>query len=138
MMTLEQISEKIRDHLIAQKARSIGELGISCKYRGHNGMMCAVGCLITDEVYDSTGGIIEGECADASSVHQALVDSLGFQFTEAVEKMLLNWQAYHDDYACLRFVAGSPTLSYKRWLSTDEESDSPEALHKFIMSGDLK
>lgn len=51
-MTNQEIFDKVVTHLLTQNKRSTAFSG-SCQYRGQNGAMCAVGCLITDEVYDS-------------------------------------------------------------------------------------
>ena len=47
------VIEKIAQHLAKQRARSIKTFNgmLSCAYRGKNGTMCAVGCLIPDEMY---------------------------------------------------------------------------------------
>ncbi len=52
MLTLREIFEKVKAHLLTQNSRSMmpGD-DMMCAYRGVNGMMCAVGCLIPDEKY---------------------------------------------------------------------------------------
>lgn len=60
-MTAQEIFDKIVSHLRAQGVKSI-EFGggpdllqpgeVRCLYRGPLGTKCAVGCLISDEVYD--------------------------------------------------------------------------------------
>jgi len=133
MKTLVQISEKIRDHLTAQKARSLSDNGL-CRYRGENGLMCAVGCLITDEVYSNNAGRIESECADNHKVHNALVESLGFEIDEPTERMMCRWQEYHDDYVCTPEI-GSQVLSYGRWVRDGDEASSPANIHKLLIEG---
>lgn len=39
-------------HLLKQKKQSIKEDGIICLYRGPNGLKCAAGALIPDELYN--------------------------------------------------------------------------------------
>jgi hypothetical protein len=46
------------DHLATQKARAWSEDNGTCGYRTETGLMCAVGCLIPDELYDPE---IEGD-----------------------------------------------------------------------------
>lgn len=52
-MTNQQIFDKVATHLLKQGAKSQQHTGEqpTCAYRGENGMMCAVGCLIKDEDY---------------------------------------------------------------------------------------
>lgn len=49
-MTPQEVFDKVAKHLLTQNAESI--LGNGCAYRGTHGRMCAVGCLIPDELYD--------------------------------------------------------------------------------------
>lgn len=51
-MDNKEVFYKVKAHLIQAKGRSAE--GSSCKYRGPDGGMCAVGCLIPDELYDPT------------------------------------------------------------------------------------
>jgi hypothetical protein len=49
-LSKQEIFDRVAVHLLTQNERSADE--IFCKYRGPEGRMCAVGCLIPDEVYD--------------------------------------------------------------------------------------
>ena len=116
-MTPIEISEKIRDHLINQNAKALNEYG-GCRYRGNNGSMCAVGCLITDEVYTP-----DLECATVSA--DRIIDALNKSGIELKHNtplmfMLRNWQQYHD-------------ADYGYWLHDPEKHPSPEQKHKTIM-----
>jgi hypothetical protein len=58
-MNKQQIFDKVARHLLKQNAKSrVVETGpdsdetVHCKYRGPDGLMCAVGCLIPDDLYD--------------------------------------------------------------------------------------
>lgn len=58
-MTKQQVFDKVVTHLLAQGEASTA--GRGCAYRGRNGLMCAVGCLIPDEMYNSEmEGILAG------------------------------------------------------------------------------
>ncbi len=46
----QAVFDKVVKHLLTQKRRSEGKQG--CAYRGKDGDMCAVGCLISDKAYD--------------------------------------------------------------------------------------
>jgi hypothetical protein len=51
-MTNQEIFDKVARHLLTQGARSMGPNGtVQCLYRGSDGLKCAVGCLIPDELY---------------------------------------------------------------------------------------
>jgi hypothetical protein len=49
-MTNQEIVNKVAKHLRIQGVRSANTTG-ACKYRGDNGLSCAVGCLIPDSAY---------------------------------------------------------------------------------------
>ena len=44
MLTQQQVFDKVVNHLLTQKKKSIDDLG--CCYLNPDGLMCAVGCLI--------------------------------------------------------------------------------------------
>ena len=48
-MTLQEIYNKVRKHLLTQNKRA-SQNG-ACRYRTADGSMCAIGCLITDAEY---------------------------------------------------------------------------------------
>jgi hypothetical protein len=52
-MTKQEIFDKVATHLLTQNAKSIVGSGVDsfCRYRGENGMKCAVGVLISDDEY---------------------------------------------------------------------------------------
>ena len=54
-MEAQEIFDKVAPHLFTQGCRSSADAAdffASCLYRGPNGMSCAVGVLIPDELYD--------------------------------------------------------------------------------------
>lgn len=52
-LTNQECYEKIRAHFSAKGAEyGYDEYECNCVYRGSDGQKCAVGCLITDELYD--------------------------------------------------------------------------------------
>ena len=59
-MTLQEQFDKMVNHLRKQGERSINDSD-GCMYRGNNGLMCAVGCLIPDDIYTVD---MEGQPAD--------------------------------------------------------------------------
>ena len=48
MLSKQEIFNKVRDHLLVQDGPSVGPKG-QCMYRGVDGSMCAVGCLLKDD-----------------------------------------------------------------------------------------
>lgn len=62
-MNTQEMFDTVVKHLLSQKKRSMGrfasqaeELDLMddsmCAYRGENGLKCAIGCLIPDDLYD--------------------------------------------------------------------------------------
>lgn len=47
----QEVFDYIVAFLLKQGARSVGGDG-ACRYRGDDGTMCAIGCLLPDETYD--------------------------------------------------------------------------------------
>lgn len=124
MTKFEELSAKVRDHLIKQHAQSISLESAGCRYRGSNGTMCAVGCLIPDDVYADS---LEGLIATNERIITALVAS-GIEGTdENTVNMLRAWQTYHDHnnraFDC----------SYSAWLEYGGKDNHPETFHQKLM-----
>ena len=53
-MTAQQVFDKVARHLLKQNKKSLIQsgAGATCAYRGNDGLMCAVGCLIPDDQYN--------------------------------------------------------------------------------------
>jgi hypothetical protein len=106
-MDKQKVFDKVVNHLLTQNKQSIeysvrdGET--SCAYRGADGLMCAVGCLIADSAYDE---ILEGASSDTFSVTKALIAS-GIDVEDKADKLLLrSLQLMHDGL-------GVPQKKYK-------------------------
>ena len=94
LITHFEVYEKVKAHLLKQRARSLGDKG--CAYRGfNNGAMCAVGCLIKDEHYTTE---LEGLRADCGNVWYALCASLNIPGKQPSNfaRMILQLQTIHD------------------------------------------
>ena len=50
--TSQEIFDFVAHHLLTQNECSVSPLGKGCAYYGQNGLKCAAGCLIPDELYD--------------------------------------------------------------------------------------
>lgn len=125
-MTLLQISEKIRDHLIKQNAQS-DDKG-QCQYRSSDGGMCAVGCLIVDDAYSTE---LEMKTALHYLVQDAVSRSLKFVPDSSTQRFLKLWQTYHDSY----MADGTFVANYTRWIhegSKPDAENSPSAVHEYL------
>ena len=122
---LVELSEKIRDHLTKQKARAVQEVPVvtelgttfetRCRYRGDNGTMCAVGCLIPDERYDIS---LEGFSAGHHSILGAVFgDDVTSDDEHKAERLFATWQHYHDHG------------DYRQWCEGAAWASSPESVH---------
>lgn len=69
-MTKQKIFDTVAIHLLTQNAKSTETIPhidpssnptVNCRYRGQDGRMCAIGCLIPDDYYDISieGGNVE-------------------------------------------------------------------------------
>lgn len=71
MLTNQEIFERAIDHLLAQKQKSVQgkeeqPAEMICRYRTSEGLKCAVGCLISDELYDAhIEGTVPGLISEA-------------------------------------------------------------------------
>lgn len=123
-MTDREIFERVRAHLLKQNARSgivvtdeDGEDSTECRYRGPDGMMCAVGCLITDEAYDEAmesalvPGVENGvwvSLGPTSSVAAvSALNASGIPARYSTMRLLYNLQSLHDS---------SPVVNWKSKL----------------------
>jgi hypothetical protein len=51
-MSYPEIYQKCRTHLLTQGEKSLEAKYVNCRYRTADGLSCAVGCLIFEELYD--------------------------------------------------------------------------------------
>lgn len=94
MKTLQETFDKIVDHLRKQNSKSLMEAprDDTCAYRGQDGKMCAVGCLIKDEFYDPS---LEENIVQNKLVKNALNLS-GYCTDEKFLKLMESMQQCHD------------------------------------------
>lgn len=104
-------NDKIEQHLINQKARSVDKDNSTCMYRGDEGRMCAAGCLIPDAFY---GLHLESKSINVL-IEQGLMDVFP---TDITTDELELWQRYHDSVAYL--VALGSSWRYKEWIDGNE------------------
>lgn len=53
MMTAQQVFDRSAEHLLKQQQRSTMEGGKGCVYRNANGLQCAAGPFVVDEIKDT-------------------------------------------------------------------------------------
>ena len=87
--TYKEVFELVRTHLLAQKAPSLSSDGDAmCMYRGSYGRKCAIGCLISDEDYNTD---MEGSCVDN------VIYVNGDVIYDPYIEMLASLQTLHDE-----------------------------------------
>ena len=100
-MTQREVFDKVKNHLLVQGARAQDGVG-ACQYRDDEGLMCAVGCLISDEHYSTA---LEGHSIRRANmepepgtqlVRDALVNS-GVVLDASTIDMLYDLQLLHDE-----------------------------------------
>jgi hypothetical protein len=93
---MSQIFNKVSKHLLKQNAKSMSD-GDNCQYRSDEGLSCAVGCLMTDDMYDYS---LEGEAVSSDQVVDAIAPILGVQASKIEVKLDLlgELQRIHDDF----------------------------------------
>lgn len=50
----QDVFDTIAEHLLRQGKRSLGRVRSTCQYHNADGLKCAAGCLVPDDVYDFT------------------------------------------------------------------------------------
>jgi len=94
-MNLQQIFDKTASHLLKQGTQSVLEDDDTCAYRGQDGLMCAVGCLISDDAYNWY--LVGTSVVDCKRVQKALRDSgIEFDAHGQVMRLLTMLQTIHD------------------------------------------
>ena len=51
-MTDQQVFDSVYEHMVKQGKRSVSVVDGECMYRGPDGLKCAVGALIPDDIYE--------------------------------------------------------------------------------------
>ena len=95
-MSVNKIFYKVQRHLLKQNERA--KFGGHCQYRTDSGLSCAVGCLISDQMYSSHANI-EGRGVSGLP-SDVLTPIIGVQYAKARRKLDLlgGLQHIHDQY----------------------------------------
>ncbi len=112
-LTRQAIFDKVATHLLTQKKKSLvkineGSYIAACAYRGDNGTMCAVGCLLTD---NDIKLVKEG---DSSDVVCETITRLG-DFRD----ILYELQHLHDAYKPSKWINKLSLLATRECLNKD-------------------
>mgnify|MGYP003678713749 CR=1 FL=1 len=96
-MSANKIFYKVEKHLLKQNEQARDRVG-SCQYRNDSDLSCAIGCLISDQMYRSHVNI-EGKGV-SSLPSDVLTPIIGVQFDKASRKLdlLRGLQHIHDEY----------------------------------------
>ncbi len=85
----QEVFNKVKSHLLKQGKKAVN--GDICAYRSEDGMQCAVGCLIPDNLYNKN---IENDTVSAKKVRKCL--PFTFMSSEMIG-FLRDLQRIHDN-----------------------------------------
>ena len=113
-MIAQEIFDIVRDHLLKQnaKAQNPASLGGQCRYRGPDGLQCAVGCLITDEEYNP-----EMEGIDVNLLD---LEFFGLEHLRPHLAVLNDLQDCHDNYEPEFWAKRLKEIAHKHGLKSPE------------------
>jgi len=110
MPTKQETFDTVARHLLTQKAQSLlDDVGKTCAYRGTNGLKCAVGALLPDELYHPS---LEGTAA-ASRPVRPLLEQLGH-----CPLLCEELQSIHDNFEPANWPERLETLAVEHGIST--------------------
>lgn len=119
-MDKQTIFTKAATHLLKQQAKSTRPDGHSCLYRSSDGLMCAVGCLIPDEMYHP---LMEGSGVLGLIRNFPIIKEL-FDDNVVTSDLLYGLQKIHDEYPvehweeALRSLAKNNKLKFEVDIAT--------------------
>lgn len=113
ILTEQEIFNTVARHLLTQKERAVE--GSRCSYRNAKGLKCAVGCLISDDVYNATFFHYEGQSISSSKIPDAVLASIGIHHNDV--GFVRSLQRLHDD-------SESHPLHWKEDLATFAKAHS--------------
>lgn len=126
-MTEQEIFDKVVRHLYAQGKPAVEGEG-NCRYRTHDGMSCAVGCLIPDDCYNplmenlsSSMPQVEAALRKAGTLPGGIADN-------GIRKLLSNLQYAHDHWEAVDVgeYAWSDEVSYLTVVQGEHSLTWPE------------
>ncbi len=114
-MTTQQAFTKMVKHLRKQGVQSASTRGRAlCRYRGPNGLMCAVGCLIPDNLYKKS---FEGVAV------LGLYNTLGGTlFKNVSHDVLSDMQQVHDNFSPSQWEDGFERVARQYHLTLPKKT----------------
>lgn len=96
----QEVFDFITAHLLKQGKRSVNENG-TCVYRGPKGLMCAVGCIMSDDEYESQfeGKIFEDLATGYDETYATQIAEKYKAPSNEVFDLLNDLQEAHDEYS---------------------------------------
>lgn len=147
-MSLNTAIDIIATQLARQRGRSVksvttgdGETRIQCMYRGDEGRMCAVGCLIPDDKYSSDlenwgtvyNILLQGHVKSWTPVYRDhLTNLLEIDDVREAEKVLQAFQYWHDMITFNGDSRLGVTESYSDMLIKHGEAEDEELKALFV------
>jgi hypothetical protein len=92
--TEQEVFDQVATHLLTQKVQSRASKTKVCAYRGANGLMCAAGCLISDDEY------------------QESFDFIGTSWEQLIQHGRVKTDKHSDLIESLQIIHDSNTVSY--------------------------
>lgn len=110
-MSVNKIFYKVQKHLLKQHEKSESMVA-GCQYRSDNGLRCAVGCLMTDDIYDSS---FEGNNVHDRLVRKALTPIVGVNYELRLLKLdlLERLQEVHDNEPVEHWERGLAAIKHE-------------------------
>ena len=124
----QSLFDTIAKHLLTQNQQAVemvavdGEVVKKCRYRSSDGLKCAVGCLIKDDLYDIR---FEGSCVSWNpGLRHILQESLGRAVYEQEIVLLADLQEVHDDLLPSKWPEALADVAKRYGLTFNEEVPS--------------
>lgn len=76
--TEQQVFDQVATHLLAQGKRATDGSSPKCRYRTNTGLMCAAGCLMTDDEYHESFENISFEALSFDSIPARRISHFAF------------------------------------------------------------
>ena len=117
-MDKRAVFNRVKNHLLTQNKRSVRASRTNngrCVYRGDDGCMCAIGCLIDDKHYSPK---LEGETTVCTPVMNALRNSGVAIDSDEMINMLGALQLLHDIIMPEHWL-GQLIAMEQKWFGTD-------------------
>lgn len=98
-MSLQTLFDDVANHLLTQRIRAISARH-GCSYRGKNNTSCAVGCLISDDIYHESmeGATFEGLIRAYPIVLNNILEKYDLhEYGNVLVKLMPRLQYIHDN-----------------------------------------